>query len=308
MINVSKMYYEDQLTQDEIAKKMDISVPQVSRIVNAAKQQGYVKTFVVDPFSEKNDLSNQLIETFGLREARIVESRANNERVTHTNAAQAVADYLLNIVQTNDIITLAFSSITCKMPQFLPQIHTENVTFVQPDGAVFENVQGYQHDTLRETSFKFDAYFFYVPAPAIVKDQYIRDALHQDPNTAWVINKATAANIAVFSANRVSQESLYVKNHYFEKEEMRKIQDAGAVGEIFGHFINADGEINDMTIENRAVGMEIRHLRDKDLSICVSAGEDVAEAIHAALMGKYCNVLITDTVTAKKVLELNDQH
>ena len=307
MITVAKMYYEDQMTQDEIAKKIELSIPQVSRIVNAAKKQGYVKTFVLDPFSESNDLSNQLEETFGIKEARIVETHISNERVTQTNAAQAVADYLINIVQTNDIISLAFSNITCKMPQFLPQIHTENVIFVQPDGAVFENVQGYQHDTLRETSLKFDAYFFYVPAPAYVKDAYIRDTLHQDPNTAWVLEKAAASNIAVFSANRVDTSSLYVKNHYFSKEEMLSIQKDGAVGDIFGHFIDKDGVISDEAIESRAIGMPISELQRKDISICVSAGKDVAEAVHATLMGKYCNVLITDTNTAKKVLEIHEE-
>ena len=36
MITISKLYYEDNLTQDEIAKKLKISIPQVSRIIKPA--------------------------------------------------------------------------------------------------------------------------------------------------------------------------------------------------------------------------------------------------------------------------------
>jgi len=308
MIKISKYYYEDNLTQDEIARKMNISVPQVSRIVNAAKNQGYVKTFVMDPFSEVNDLSKQLISTFHIRDARIVESRANDRRLTQTGSAQAGADYLLGIIQSNDVISIAFCDTTSKIPQFLPKMHIENISFVQPNGTVFEHVQGFQNDTVRETGLKLDGYYYYFPAPAIVKDKYTRDALHEDPSIKWVLEKAKMSNIAIFSVTQQRENSIYVKNRYLRPEELEKLYEKGAVGDIFGHFIDLAGRIVEPDLEDRIIGMDISELRTKDYSICISAGDHLAEAIYATLAGGYCNVLITDTVTAKRLIEMESAH
>ena len=308
MIKIARLYFEDNLTQDEIAKKMKISIPQVSRIITAAKDQGYVKTFVVDPFSEANDIRKQITYTFNLKDSRIVESRINDTRVTESNAAQATADYLLGILQTNDIVSLAFSNITSKIHNFLPKMHMENVSFVQPTGAVFEHVQGYLNDTVRETSNMLDAYYYYLPAPAMVQDKHTKDTLHQDPIIKWVIDKAHNANIALYSAVQPSMQSEYMKNKYLTPNFMDELRKAGAVADIFGHFIDINGIIVNTDIEERTIGMPISELTKKDYSICISTGEENAEAIYAALAGNYCNVLITDAVTARKVIEISEMH
>lgn len=306
MIAVSKLYYEDNLNQDEIAKKMEISVPQVSRIINAAKKEGYVKTYVMDPFSATHDLTKQLISTFNLKDAKIVENRASNKRVTQTNAAQAGAEYLLDIIQTNDIVSFSFSNIISKIPQFLPKVHIENISFVQPNGSLFEHVKGYQYDAIRQTGMKLDANYYYLPAPAMVKDKYVKDTLHADPIIKWIINKAIESNIGFFSVNHPVIDSFLLKNEYISQDEITKIVENGAIGEIFGHYINSKGEINDLELENRVIGMDIKELRSKDYSVCLSTGEHCVDAIYAALQGKYFNVLITDTATARGLIEKNE--
>ena len=281
---------------------MKISIPQVSRIVTAAKKEGYVKTTVVDPFSESDSLTYKITRTFGLKDVKIVESGGEDKRLSENRVAQATADYILSIVQTNDIISLAFSSITYRIPQFLPKMHIENLSFVQPNGTLFEHVKGYQFDTLRETGMKLDALYYYFPAPAFVKDRYIKENLHNDPTIKWVLDLAIRSNISIFSVGCPRPESLYVENGYFTSREMEEIRDKGSTGEIFGHFINEKGEINDPVLEDRVLGMEIDELRKKDYSLCVAAGESCVPAVKSALAGQYCNVLITDTGTARKLL------
>lgn len=307
MIDASKLYFEKNLNQEEIAKKLGISVPQVSRLINTARNQGYVTTSVVDPFSESDDLTKQLITLFGLKDARIVESITKDKRATQNNVAQAGAEYLSGIVQTNDVISIAYSGTIYKLPKFLPKTHIENVSFVQPNGTLFEHVRGYQYDTLRETSLSMGADYFYFPAPAIVMDQYMKDMLHQDPIIHWILKKANDSNISLFSVEAVDINSLYVKNGYFSSSEMKKISKDGAVGDIFGHFINNQGELLDETLESRVIGMDISKLRLKDYAINISTGEELVNAIHASILGKYCNVLITDTTTAKLLLEKEKQ-
>ena len=48
MIEVARLYYEDGLSQNEIAKKLEISRPLVSIILNEAKERGIVTITISD--------------------------------------------------------------------------------------------------------------------------------------------------------------------------------------------------------------------------------------------------------------------
>lgn len=306
MITISKMYYENNMTQEDISKELDISISQVSRTINKAKQEGYIKISVIDPFKEIDSMRRVILKDFNLKDVQIVESRPENSRITEKNVAQAGADYLLKIIQTNDIVGIAFSDITSKIPSLLPERYIENLSFVQLNGALTEHVKGYQYDTVRQTAIRLHAKHYYFPAPAVVDNRYIKTALHQDGNIKWVINMAEKSNIALYSVGIPSHNSIFVRSGYFTSNDMEKIKQGGAVGEIFGHFIDKDGELYSEELDSRILGMKICELRKKDYSICVVAGQSFAEATYAALKGNYCNVLITDVDTAKCIIDLRD--
>ena len=54
-------------------------------------------------------------------------------------------------------------------------------------------------------------------------------------------------------------------------------------------------------INNRTVGIDLEDLRHKEKSILVAGGRKV-DAIRAALIGKYANILVTDQFTAQALL------
>lgn len=302
MIALSKMYYEEGLHQEEIAQRSGISIAQVSRIINSAKKEGYIKISVHDPFEEGNDLRKQMLENFNLKDVHIVESRSEDFRITEENVAHAGADYLMNIVQANDIIGMAFSNIIYKVPALMTNRHVENVAFVQLHGAITEHVKGFQYDTIRQAAAKLNAFYHYFPAPAVVDNRYVCDALHNDMSIKWVMDMARKANIVLFSIGALDSSSVYVKSGYFTEDDMEKFKDNGAVGEIFGHFLNRYGGINSPELDARILGIKPEELRQKEYSICIVAGEHLTAGIYSALLGGYCNVLITDARTAKRLL------
>src|SRR5699024_3289256 len=149
----------------------------------------------------------------------------------------------LKIIQTNDIVGIAFSDITSKIPSLLPERYIENLSFVQLNGALTEHVKGYQYDTVRQTAIRLHAIHYHFPAPAVLDNGYIKTAFQQDGNIKWVINMAEKSNIALYSVGTPSYNSIFVRSGYFTSNDMEKIKQGGAVGEIFGHFIDKDGEL-----------------------------------------------------------------
>lgn len=48
-VEAAKLYYEHQLSQQEISKKLGVSRPTVSRLLKQARETGIVKIEIIDP-------------------------------------------------------------------------------------------------------------------------------------------------------------------------------------------------------------------------------------------------------------------
>ena len=76
----------------------------------------------------------------------------------------------------------------------------------------------------------------------------------------------------------------------------------GAVGDLLSHFFDREGKLLNTPIEERLISTPLETLKSLKNVIGVAAGDSKVEAIHAALMGQYLDVLITDDRTAEKLL------
>ena len=72
LVRVAKLYYQFDLTQNEIAKRLGLSRVKIHRLLNTAKEIGIVKIQIDVPDSGFLDLENLLISKFGLRDALVV--------------------------------------------------------------------------------------------------------------------------------------------------------------------------------------------------------------------------------------------
>ena len=104
MLKCCVMYYENQMGQHEIAKKLGISRPTVSKLLKEAKERGYVRIEIVGP-EEKNcyRLEKKLEEKFGLKEVIVVEDR-HDAIFQKEELGSEVAKYLYRMIQEGDII------------------------------------------------------------------------------------------------------------------------------------------------------------------------------------------------------------
>jgi len=90
---------------------------------------------------------------------------------------------------------------------------------------------------------------------------------------------------------------------YLSSDELRRLREKGAVGDILSRFFNAQGDLVDDEIHERVISIPIDKLRDRGkIVIGIAGGPLKLNAIQGALNGKYINVLITDEETAQKLL------
>jgi len=77
----------------------------------------------------------------------------------------------------------------------------------------------------------------------------------------------------------------------------------GAVGDLLSQFIDENGNLIETDFHDRLITTPLERLKNYQNTIAVSGGEDKFKAIKAALRGNYINTLITDEMTAHKLIE-----
>jgi DNA-binding transcriptional regulator LsrR (DeoR family) len=81
-----------------------------------------------------------------------------------------------------------------------------------------------------------------------------------------------------------------------------RLHAAGAVGDICLRFFDSAGDLVPSDLDDRVVGIDAHTLRKIPRRIGIAGGESKHQAIHAAVVGGWINVLVTDTVTAAALL------
>ena len=66
MVQVARMYYENNLTQEDIALRFNLSRQKVSRLLIEARVHGIVKIMIYDPNPADPNLQEELKSRFGL--------------------------------------------------------------------------------------------------------------------------------------------------------------------------------------------------------------------------------------------------
>ena len=76
------------------------------------------------------------------------------------------------------------------------------------------------------------------------------------------------------------------------------------VGDILGQFFDADGNVVELPIHDRRIGIELSDLMHIPKVVGVAGGLHKAQAILGALHGGFLDVLVTNELVAIRLLEL----
>jgi DNA-binding transcriptional regulator LsrR (DeoR family) len=111
---------------------------------------------------------------------------------------------------------------------------------------------------------------------------------------------ADIANVIFIGVGSLGDESPIINDGFITKAEGLELEKLGAVGEVLGRFIDAQGNVVNCKQNELIMSYDIR--RNNCPRIAISGGEHKREAILAALRGQWINGLVTDEKTARWLL------
>lgn len=303
VIEAARLYYELDYNQQEIAQKLGVSRPTVSRFLQQAKEEGIVRIEIIDPSDSLEKLAGTLAQTFNLQKVVIAAVPQNEEALIVDYIGKAAAEYLHDIVKDEDMIGVTWGTTLYHLAQALKPKHVQGVQVVQLKGGI-SHAAIHTHASEIVTLFG-EAYGttpHHLPLPAIVDHRVVKQAIEADRHIRKVLEMGRKANIAVFTVGGVNADSLLLRLGYFSEDDLQAIR-ANAVGDICSRFFDKEGNICSESLNQRTIGLELHYLKEKEQAILVAGGAKKIEGIRGALAGGYANVLVTDSFTARALVE-----
>lgn len=302
-INVAKLYYRSDFSQQKIAQELGVSRPSISRLLQYAKDKGYVNIQIVDPVEDMSIMEQRLKDKLHLKDVKIASSTINDEEEIKKYISIAAAQYLDGIIKDGDIIGVGWGTTLYNMSQALIPRSIKGSQVVQLEGGLSNSEwNNYSRDILENFANNFNTVAQYLPLPVIFDNNETKEQVDKDRYIKRILELGRHANIALFSVGTVRPNALFFRLGYTDIQEQEKIQ-RNSVGDICSRFFDVEGRVCNRDLDERTVGITLSELRDKEYSIMISGGEGKINAIKAALKGRYANVLITDQFTGKALLE-----
>lgn len=308
LVQVARMYYEHNWSQQLIAEKIGFSRPYVSKLINEARDCGIVEIKILDPNAAESELEAAVRTRFGLQRVVAVPYVTDYEGQL-VKIAHATSRLLNTIVQDGDIIgvswgnTLYVCSLHLKVVEEL-----KDISVVQMCGAVsMADKYIYASEIPKKFADAFGGTPFLLPLPALVDSIGLKEAIVRDRNIAEILEMGKKVNVALFSVGVFGHDKTLASAGYIAADMVEELLRKGAVGDMCSRIINRRGGICDEALDQRTIGIELDELKRKKYSIAVSGGLFKAGCTFAALVGGYANVLITDEGLARELIRLHDE-
>ncbi|RKN66064.1 sugar-binding transcriptional regulator [Paenibacillus ginsengarvi] len=306
LVKISRLYYEEGLHQQEIAGRLGISRPHVSRMLTAAKQEGIVQVTIRNPFSAEQELEQELIRTFGIHDAMIVDVQGEDEQLRLEQLGRTAAVLLESVLKDNDIVGVMAGRTVAAMAQGTDYVARSGLQFVPLVGGWGSaGADWHAGSNAMALADRLKAKYWLLYAPAVVANEETGNLLRSEPEIDKVLRLARRCGVAIVGIGEVSGQATIVRSGQIAEGDLEMLRKQGAVANVCASFLNEQGEEIDFPGRARFIGLTARELRAIPNVIGIAGGRDKVRPILAALRGKWIDILVTDAATARCVLELH---
>lgn len=301
---ICRMHYIDNLSQNEISYNLRTSKSAVSRLLKEGREKGIVTFNIKDYEDRLSSLEVKLEQYFKLKGAVVVSDEGiKSDEAIKKKVAKAAALLLQRRVRENDTIAVSWGTTLAEITKALnPPFHL-NIYIVPLVGGVDNRGRDvHSNEIARQVSEAFKGKYYVLNAPVIVNSLVIREALKKEKTIKTVIDKAKSADIALVGIGSPKQNSTMLKLGYFSVKIFAKLADKGVVGDICTNFYDIQGNILNISLNNKIIGLGLRELKLVPIVIGVASGEDKKEAILGALRGGFINIIVTNKGVAEYLI------
>ena len=303
---VAYLYYKQQQKQSDIARQLDISQATVSRILKRAEEEAIVRITVNMPTGVYAQLESDLCARYGLKAAIVVHCEDESDEAIFDHIGSAAAYYVETTIGKNEVVGLSSwsSSLLAMVDAMHPLVKATNAKVVQSLGGVGNPSANIYASRITERFANLvQGEAVYLPAPGVASSVQMRDELQHNPFVRQAVDLFDQVTLALVGIGSIEPSKLLMSSgNVFTAEELAMLQVSGAVGDIFLRFFDLQGQPVITPLNDRVISMTLEQLKRVRRSVGIAGGPRKTKAIRGAITGGWINVLITDQMTAERLL------
>lgn len=304
-VRAAWLYYMEGLTQAEIADRLKMTRLRVNRLLVEARSSGLVNITINSRLESCVRLERGLIEAFGLREAIVVPTPAEAEQVPAL-IGRAAGEFVSRIIEEKPegVFGVGWGATLRETIRHVRPGRHRDLKVTSMMGGLTYGIEINTFEIASQLARRWHAECHYLAAPIYSGTPQSRDTIVAQDVFEAAFERIRATDVAILSVGDLSERSLLVRYGLPRDVAVAELAARGAVGDMLGQFIDAQGRPIDHSINRRAIALPLDALRLIPTVILASGGSNKAAIIAAALRAKLASVLITDEQAAAAALKL----
>lgn len=302
MARICWHYFKEGQTQDVIAQRLKITRKRVNRILGEARESGLVQITVAGLTGPCCELEARLVAKFNLRNAVVVPAPIGDTDIRNLIGA-AAGHYISENLPAAGMLGITWGGTINAAAQNLRRRAGDGSCVVLLCGGLAESTAINPYDNAAMMARALGARCYYVTAPMFAPTEELRDALVSSEPILSVLAMVAELDIALLSAVDLSEQSKALEYGVISRETWQSLRDAGAVGDICGHYLDLDGQPVEHPLTKRVIHPTISSLRQVRERVLAAGGLQKIPIIRAAIRARLADVLITDEQSAVALLE-----
>ena len=298
---VARLYYEENMTQAEIARELNVSRPLISRMLSDARDEGIVEIKIVSRATSVSPLFGELKNTFGLLGGVLVGDELSGE-LTNRAISDAAISYIEELggghlgIGWGHIIGTIVSSLESRSPR------NYSVTDVSPmignSGVPIRNYHPNENVRIIGQQTMSKAHYLYTPAVADSKLDF--ELLLKTEQYKSILDEWSQLDIALVNiGNHPSTPDLGSSARFGNRLSEEK-----AIGRLIAYYFDVDGNII-QSDEDYVIQIPLEKLKDCPNVIGVCSANTNAKALLGALKsGILTHIIVREELVKEMVLHM----
>ncbi len=304
LARVAWAYYTEGLTQEQVAGKLSTTRLRVNKALAEARRRGLVRFTFNTAFAACFDLEAALAERFGLAKAYVAPAPSDPRDVQMI--AGAALGHVLTEVLADPAVRLfgmSWGNTLNLATRFIAAMERPDLEVISVMGGLTRGSDLNSFEITTRLADLLGAQHSYFTAPLYAGSRETRDTIMELDVFRQVIEKIRAVDAIAMAAGDLSKRSLLMRDGLPSDVTMDELLAMGAVGDVLGTVIDAQGRPLDHPINDRVIGIGLPDLA-RIPNVILAAGGMHKVAIVRALLGLgLVNTFVTDEGTARAVLD-----
>lgn len=300
ILKTALYYYEEEITQSEIATLLKISRPTVAALLQEAKDRGIVKITIQHSQLRTIKLQERLLKKYQLANVKIA-STAKEENSLKAAAGKLCVELIEPLLPDIQRLGIGWGTTLFEYVQQANYLHLEPLKIVPLIGGNgLATVRFHSNHLAFVLSQKYHCEVSYFYAPAITDTQAVKDTLAETNLIKEIMEEGRQVDVAVLGVGDPIHSSTYEKLDYISEKDTALLIKEGIIGDIGGTFFKANGEPLREGIAQRMLGIDLADIQEIKRVVVVATGKEKAKSIQT-LLELGC---ITDLIIDEEIAQL----